>query len=67
MAGSARATVAILAAMFLLAACQPSQPGQPTPTSSASSPSATPTPTFMCTPEAGGEASPCSEGRRRSR
>ena len=63
MAGSVRATAAILAAMFLLAACQPSQPGQPTPTSSPSSPAATPTPTFMCTPEAGGEASPCSEAQ----
>ena len=63
MAGSVRATAAILAAPLLLAACQPSQPGQPTPTSSPSSPVATPTPTFMCTPEAGGEASPCSEAQ----
>ena len=63
MAGSVRATAAILAATLLLAACQPSQPGQPTPTSSPSSPVATPTPTFMCTPEAGGEASPCSEAQ----
>ncbi len=63
MAGPVRATAVILAATFLLAACQPSGPGQPTPTSSPSAPVATPTPTFMCTPEAGGEASPCSEAQ----
>ena len=63
MAGPVRATAAILAATFLLAACQPSAPGQPTPTSSPSSPVASPTPTFLCTPEAGGDASPCSEAQ----
>ena len=63
MAGSLRAAAAILAATFLLAACQPSSPVQTTPTSSSSSPVATPTPTFMCTPEAGGEASPCSQAQ----
>lgn len=36
-------------------------PAQPTATPSSSGPVVAPTPTFMCTPEAGGSGSPCTE------
>ncbi|HMQ37099.1 MAG TPA: hypothetical protein PKE46_04970 [Micropruina sp.] len=36
-------------------------PAQPTATPSSSGPVVAPTPTFMCTPEAGGSSSPCTE------
>ena len=58
----AHATAAMLAAV-LLAGCQPTAtPTSPTPTSpSASTVSPVPTPTYQCTPEAGGEATPCTQ------
>ncbi len=56
---STSATAAMLA-VVLLAGCQPGT--APTPTSpSASSVSPVPTPTYQCTPEAGGEATPCTQ------
>ncbi len=61
MTGSTRSFVATLAAVLLLAGCQPSSPVEPTPSSSPASPSRAPTPTFSCTPEAGGEETPCSQ------
>ena len=58
----AHATAAMLAAV-VLAGCQPTAtPTSPTPTSpSASTVSPVPTPTYQCTPEAGGEATPCTQ------
>ncbi len=61
MSGSIRLVVATLAATLLLAGCQPSGPVGPTPSSPPASPTASPTPTFACTPEAGGEETPCSQ------
>lgn len=58
-----RGVVATLAATVLLAGCQPSAPGSPTPSSPPPSPTATPTPTFLCTPEAGGEATECTQAQ----
>ena len=63
MTGSTRSVVATLAAMLLLAGCQPSSPVEPTPSSSPASPSPAPTPSFSCTPEAGGEQTPCSQAQ----
>lgn len=59
---STSALAAMLAAV-LLAGCQPGTPTTaPTPTSpSASTVSPVPTPTYQCTPEAGGEATPCTQ------
>ena len=52
--------LAAMLAVVLLAGCQPGT--APTPTSpSASSVSPVPTPTYQCTPEAGGEATPCTQ------
>ena len=58
----AHATAAMLAAV-VLAGCQPTAtPTSPTPTSpSASTVSPVPTPTYQCTPEAGGEETPCTQ------
>ncbi len=56
-------TATILVAV-LLAGCQPVVPPTtppPSPTSSPTSPTAVPTPTYRCTPEAGGEEAPCSQ------
>lgn len=58
-----RAVVATLAATALLAGCQPSAPGSPTPSTSPTGATPTPTPTFMCTPEAGGEATECTQAQ----
>ena len=58
-----RGVVATLAATVLLAGCQPSAPGSPTPSSPPPSATATPTPTFLCTPEAGGEATECTQAQ----
>lgn len=52
--------LAAMLAVVLLAGCQPGT--APTPTSpSASTVSPVPTPTYQCTPEAGGEATPCTQ------
>ena len=56
-------TAAILAAV-VLAGCQPTAPpATPTPSSTNAPPSASPvpTPTYLCTPEAGGDEAPCSQ------
>lgn len=55
------ATAAALTAV-LLAGCQPTvPPTTPTPTTTPTTLSPVPTPTYLCTPEAGGEATPCSQ------
>lgn len=60
-------TVMLVAAITsMVAGCQPSSPSPSTPTSPPASPSPTfpspaPTPTYLCTPEAGGETTPCSQ------
>lgn len=57
----ARIAAAMLVAA-LLAGCQPVIPPTPSPsTSPPASSTAVPTPTYLCTPEAGGEESPCSQ------
>lgn len=63
------ATVKVLlvaAVTSMVAGCQPSSPSPSTPMSpSASPPSASPspvpTPTYLCTPEAGGDEAPCTQ------
>lgn len=52
--------VAVLAAA-VLAGCQPTTPTPPSPTTPVQSPTSVPTPTYLCTPEAGGDEAPCSE------
>ncbi len=52
--------VAVLAAA-VLAGCQPATPTPPSPTTPVQSPTSVPTPTYLCTPEAGGDEAPCSE------
>lgn len=49
-------------AVAMLTGCQPASP-TPTagPTMSPVSPTAVPTPTYLCTPEAGGDEAPCSQ------
>lgn len=49
-------------AVAMLTGCQPASP-TPTagPTTSPVSPTAVPTPTYLCTPEAGGDEAPCSQ------
>lgn len=58
---SASAAAVLVAVM--LAGCQPASPTTaPTPSSPpASTATPVPTPTYQCTPEAGGEATPCSQ------
>lgn len=49
-------------AIATLTGCQPASPTPTTgPTMSPVSPTAVPTPTYMCTPEAGGDEAPCSQ------
>jgi len=57
------AVVAVLAASCLLAGCQPTSPLPSPGTMEPTSPSGAPTPTFRCTPEAGGEESPCTQAQ----
>ena len=59
-------TVTLTAAITtLMTGCQPPSPPPPTPTNSQTSPSSAPspvaTPTYMCTPEAGGDQAPCTQ------
>lgn len=59
-------TVTLTAAITtLMTGCQPPSPPPPTPTNSQTSPSSAPspvaTPTYMCTPEAGGNETPCTK------
>lgn len=54
----------VAAVASMVAGCQPSSPPPSTPTGpppSSSPASPVPTPTYLCTPEAGGEETPCSQ------
>lgn len=62
---AAAVTAMLVAAVAsMVAGCQPSSPPPSTPTGpppSSSPASPVPTPTYLCTPEAGGEETPCSQ------
>lgn len=55
-------TTAVILAAVLLAGCQSAAPPTtPSPTSTTGSLSPAATPTYLCTPEAGGDESPCTQ------